>query len=105
MSQGGTPLNAVNKHWMEGNEADGSAGVEWAVPAGAKTVEFYSDVDAYCGLTTEALLDIAGAGFNAWPITANSPSLQFMLGDATSVAIKARTGNLGIVAVRWGGEE
>ena len=105
MSNGGRSLSAVAGHWVEGTDADGSTGIEWDVPAGAVSAEVYSDADAYCGAVAEADLDITGAGFNAWPIKADVPSLQFIVKGASKFSVKARTGNLGIVAIRWGGEE
>lgn len=100
-TKGGTPVSFEREHWAEGSEADGSAGIEWDVPAGAVSAQVFSSVAAFCGPVAEASLDIAGAGFNAIPLAAGAYSVKFSVQGKSKVSAKAVTGNLAVV---WGGE-
>jgi hypothetical protein len=98
----GEPLHP-REAWSEGSEADGSAGAEYTVPAGALYCVFFSSVAAFCAATTEALLDIAGAGFNGMGMAAGGHSQPIPVVGKSKVAIKAVSGNLAVVTVTWYG--
>lgn len=104
MSKGGTPLHP-RECWSEGSEADGSAGAEFTVPSGATYCVFFSSVAAFCATTTEAALDIAGAGFNAMGIAAGGYSLPLPCEGKSKVAIKAVSGNLAVVTCTFYGTD
>lgn len=103
-SKGGTPRDFPAEHWSEGSENDGSAGIEFTVPAGAVTAQFFSSVAAFCGAVEESALDISGAGFNAMGVPAGGYSLPMSVVGKSKVSIKAVSGNLAVVTVTWGGK-
>lgn len=94
-----------NEHWAEGTDNDGSAGIEWDVPAGAVTAQVYSSVAGYFAPVAEASLDISGAGFNAMPLNAGVYGPKISVNGKSKLSVKAATGNLAVVAVIWGGEQ
>lgn len=102
-TKGGTPLPFPGEHWSEGSENDGSAGIEFSVPAGAVTAQIFSSVAAFWGCVAEASLDISGAGFNAGGIPAGGYSPTFNVEGKSKVSVKAADGNLGVVTITWGG--
>lgn len=102
-TKGGSPASFEREHWSEGSENDGSAGIEWDVPAGALTAQIFSSVAAFGGVVAEASLDIAGEGFNAFGIPAGGYSIKVSVEGKSKLSAKAVTGNLGVITVTWGG--
>lgn len=101
----GSHRDCPAQNWFEGNENDGSAGREFDVPSGALVAKVFSSVAGYFGAVAEAALDIAGAGFNAGYVGAGEWSEQIVVNGKAKLSIKAASGNLGIVCVKWGGKE
>lgn len=101
----GSHRDCPAENWFEGSDDVSETSIEFDVPAGALVAKVFSSVAAYYGPVAVASLDIEGDGFNAGYIPAGDWSEQIVVNGRAKLGVKAASGDLAIVCVKWGGKE